>query len=99
MRNDFAVFIITHGRPDSQLTYNTLLSCGYTGKVYFVLDDTDKTIQEYIDNFGANKIFVFNKNHYINSDEYGNGTNEGIYSCAVYARRAVEDIAKQFHLS
>ena len=99
MRDDFAVFIITHGRPDKQLTYNTLQKCGYTGKLYFVIDNTDNTIQEYIDNYGTDNIIVFDKNHYINSDEFDNGTNEGIYACAIYARRAVEDIAKALGLT
>lgn len=99
MRNDFAVFIITHGRPDTQLTYKTLQDYGYCGKLYFVLDDTDNTIQQYIDNFGTDKIFVFNKNHYINDSEFDNGTNTAIYACALYARRAVEDIAKSIGLS
>lgn len=94
MRNDFAVFIITHGRPDKQFTYKALRECGYSGKIYFVIDDTDTTIQEYINNFGVDNILVFDKNYYINSDRFDNGTNEGIFACATYARRAVEDIAK-----
>lgn len=99
MREDFAVFIITHGRPDKQLTYQTLINCGYKGKLYFVLDDTDTTIQEHIDLFGADRIFIFNKNHYINADIYDNGLTEGKYACAVYARRATEDIAKSLGLT
>lgn len=98
MRDDFAVFIITHGRPDKQFTYSALRNCGYTGKIYFVIDDTDTTIQQYIDNFGVDNIFIFDKNYYINSDRFDNGTNEGIYACATYARRAVEDIAKSLNL-
>lgn len=99
MRSDFAVFIITYKRPDKQLTYSALKSCGYTGKIYFVIDDTDPTIQQYIDNYGVSNIFVFNKNHYINSEIYDTGTNEGVYATALYARNAVEDIAKSLSLS
>lgn len=93
MLENFAVFIITYKRPDTQLTYDTLNKCGYTGKVYFVVDNTDDTIQRYIDNYGADNIIVFDKNYYINSDRYDNCINSGIFSSAVYARRAVEDIA------
>ena len=64
MRNDFAIFILTHGRPDTQLTLKTLLACGYTGRWYLVLDDQDDTIQKYIDNFGADRIIVFNMNFF-----------------------------------
>lgn len=95
---DFAVFIITHGHPDKQITYDTLRRCGYSGKIYLVVDDTDTTIQQYIDNYGRDSVIVFNKNYYINSDRFDNGTNTPIYACAIYARRAVEDIAKSFGL-
>jgi len=90
---EFAIFIITHRRPELQHTYSSLLRCGYTGQVYFVLDDTDDTIQQYIDLFGADNIYIFNKNHYINSAEYDNGDCKEVFASAVYARRAVEDIA------
>ena len=95
MRDDFAVFICTHGRPDKQLTLNAILQCGYTGKWYLVVDNADKTIQQYIDNFGADKIIVFDKNYYINSGRYDNGDNKLHDKCILYAKRAVEDIAKE----
>ena len=99
MREDFAIFIITYKRPNSQLTYEALKKCNYTGKIYFVVDNTDTTIQQYIDNYGATSVFVFDKNHYINSDKYDNGINTAVYATAVYARRAVEDIAQSLELS
>lgn len=48
---DFAVFILTHGRADSVFTYKTLKKCGYTGLVYFIVDNEDKMIDQYINNF------------------------------------------------
>ena len=50
---DFAVFILTHGRPDNVKTLSTLKKCGYTGNVYFIVDNEDKTIDTYIKNFGS----------------------------------------------
>ena len=97
MMEDFAVFICTHGRPDRQLTWNMLKSAGYTGKLYLVLDDTDTTIQRYIDNYGSDNVIVFDKNHYINSCDTGD--NVGHYACILYAKNAVEDIARSFGLS
>lgn len=94
MRNDFAVFICTHGRPNNQHTYNALRNCGYTGKIYLVVDNTDSSIQSYINNFGADNIIVFDKNYYINSDRYDNGDVNLHAKCILYAKRAVEDIAK-----
>jgi hypothetical protein len=38
MENNFAVFILTHGRPDNVKTFNTLKKCGYTGKIYFIVE-------------------------------------------------------------
>ena len=97
MREDFAIFICTHGRPDRQLTLNALLNCGYTGKVYLVLDDTDITIQQYIDNFGSDMLLIFNKNHYINT--VNTSMSHPYYKCILYAKCAVEDIAKNMELS
>ena len=42
--DDFAVFILTHGRPNSVKTIKTLKKCGYTGKVFIVIDDEDETV-------------------------------------------------------
>ena len=99
MQDDFAVFICTHGRPNKQLTLNLLRKCGYTGKIYLVVDDTDSTIQEYIDNFGSDNVIVFDKNYYINSDRFDNCSNDPSYKCIVYAKRAVEDIAKSLGIN
>ena len=99
MRDDFAIFICTHGRPNNQHTLNMLLKANYTGRWYLVLDDTDSTIQQYIDNYNPSNIIIFNKNYYINSDVYDNGDNVLHEKCILYAKRAVEDIAKSLGLS
>ena len=96
MRPDFAIFICTHGRPTKQFTFNMLKNLGYTGKIYLVLDDTDSTIQEHIDLYGVDSIFVFNKNYYMNTAEVG--TNKPTDKCILYAKCAVEDIAKSLKL-
>ena len=96
MRDDFAIFICTHGRPNAQLTLQSLLNAGYTGKYYLVLDDTDKTIQQYIDNFGPEHLIVFDKNHYINTSD--TGSNKPVYKCILYAKDAIEDIARDMEL-
>lgn len=58
MRDDFVVFIITHKRPDNQITYKTLKRGNYTGKIIFVLDDGDDTIDAYCENM-VKKIYRF----------------------------------------
>lgn len=47
MRNDFAVFILSHGRPDRLFTLNTLRKGNYSGKWYIVIDNEDETAEEY----------------------------------------------------
>ena len=47
MNKEFAVFILVYGRPEKEWTYKTLRKSGYTGKVYFVGDDLDVTINKY----------------------------------------------------
>ena len=58
-RNDFGVIIISHGRPHCE-TIKTLHESGYTGKIFVVVDDEDKTLQEYLDLYGEN-VHVFHK--------------------------------------
>ena len=58
---DFAVFILTHGRPDNVKTLSTLKKCGYTGKIYFIVDNEDKTIEQYQKNYGIENVKIFDK--------------------------------------
>lgn len=96
-RDDFAIFICTHGRPNKQLTLDALLKAGYTGKWYLVLDDTDETIQQYVDNYDVDHILIFDKNHYINSVR--TSMSQPYYKCILYAKCAVEDIAVDMKLN
>lgn len=61
MRDDFVAFILTHGRPCNVKTYHTLREQGYTGKIYFILDNEDETIEKYEKEFGRENIIVFDK--------------------------------------
>jgi len=61
MENNFAVFILTHGRPENVLTYNTLRKCGYNGKIYLIVDNEDSHIEAYQKNFGIEYVKIFNK--------------------------------------
>lgn len=59
-RDDYCVFILTHGRPDNVITYDVLMESGFTGNVFIVIDDEDKTGNEYRKRFGS-KVIEFNK--------------------------------------
>ena len=59
---NFVAFILSHGRADNVVTYNTLKKQGYTGKIIIVIDTEDNQRQKYIDNFGKENIYIFEKN-------------------------------------
>jgi len=92
MREDFCVFILTHGRPDRVHTYDTLMKSGYTGKVYIVIDDEDKTADGYRSRFG-DKVLQFCKAEW--AEKTDEGDNFQHRKAIVYARNACWDLAKQ----
>ena len=92
MREDFCVFILTHGRPDRVHTYDSLIKAGYTGKVFIVIDDEDKQADGYRQQFG-DKVLQFSKAEWAaKTDE---GDNFQHRKAIVYARNACWDLAKQ----
>ena len=93
MTKKFAVFILTHGRPHNQLTVKSLQDVGYTGDLYLVVDDQDESINEYIAVWGADKVIVFNKDYFIHNTD--TGLHTPIPKFAVFARNAIEHIAKE----
>ena len=84
--NNFCALILTHGRPDNVVTYKTLRDCGYTGAIFLVVDDEDKTLPKYIENFGKENILVFNKDEIAKTFDLADNFNEkrGV----VFARNA-----------
>lgn len=91
-RRDFCAFILTHGRPDKVVTYVSLRKMGYTGKVFFVVDDEDQTRDRYIENFGADNVITFSKEEIAQTfDECDNFSDR---RSIVYARNACFQIAE-----
>jgi hypothetical protein len=93
--NNFAVFILSHGRPDNVITYETLRRQGYTGKIYIIVDDEDKTINEYKAKY-KKEIIVFSKAEY--ADKFDIMDNFSGNKVIVYARNACYDIARKLKL-
>jgi len=90
-----AVFILTHGRPDNVITYETLRKQGYTGKIYLICDDEDKTLSQYKEKY-KNEVIVFSKKDYEGKfDIMDNFKNNKVI---VYARNACYDIARSLGL-
>lgn len=94
MKNKFAVFILSHGRPNNVWTYKLLRNSGYTGEIYIILDDTDKKIDEYKKNF--DNVIVFSKEEIAKKFDCGDNFNDK--AAVVYARNASFEIAKNLEL-
>ena len=93
MENNFAVFILTHGRPDNVKTYTTLKKCGYTGPIYFIVDNEDKHINNYQKNYGIDNVKIFDKK--LMADEIDEGNNFDNRKVIIHARNASFKIAKE----
>ena len=93
MEIDFAVFILTHGRPDNVITAKTLKRQGYTGPVFFIVDNEDKTADEYVKKFGAENVIIFDKK--AEADKVDEGNNFDERRTITHARNASFEIAKK----
>lgn len=94
---DFAVFILTHGRPNNVKTLNTLKKCGYTGKIYFIVDNEDKTIEQYQKNFGIENVKIFDKKAM--ADEVDECNNFDERRTITHARNACFNIAEEIGIT
>lgn len=91
MMSDFAAFILTHGRPYNVHTYGSLRRTGYTGKIYLVIDDEDKTGDEYRKKYG-DEVLTFSKTEIAKTFDEGDNFNDR--RTIVYARNACYELAK-----
>ena len=92
MRDDFAVFILTHGRPDNVITYETLKRMNYKGKLYLVIDNEDKEAEQYYRIYGKENVIMFDKEKI--SKEFDTVDNCDERRTVVYARNACFNIAE-----
>ena len=90
--DNFAVFILTHGRPDRVYTYKTLRSHGYTGDIYLVIDDEDETENQYRQLYG-DQVIIFSKAEIEPTIDFGDNLYQK-RKAVLYARNAVFDIAE-----
>ncbi len=90
--NDFCVFILTHGRPNKVVTFDTLRKNGYEGPIFIVIDNEDKTADQYKAKFGEANVIVFDKKAIAETfDEFDNFNDR---RAIIYARNASFDIAE-----
>jgi len=92
MISNFAVFILTHGRPHKVLTYKTLRRQGYTGPIYLLVDNEDASLAEYRERYGE-QVVVFDKAAVAQGVDVMDNFDVGRKS-VVFARNAVYEVAR-----
>jgi hypothetical protein len=92
MRDDFAIFIPTHKRPNNIKTLRLLEKVGYTGKTFLVVDDQDPTLEQY-KKAHPDRVLVFSKEEEAKRTDAGNNFLDR--RSVVYARNAIFDLARQ----
>lgn len=89
----FAMFILSHGRPEYHKTIDTLAKSGYHGNIVLIVDDQDKRGDDYIRAYGNDKVYVFNKEFVAQWTDTMN--NFGDRRASLFARNACFGIAKE----
>lgn len=92
MRDDFAVFIITHGRAGNISTLTPLRTGNYSGKLYFLIDNEDDQADDYRRLYGAENVVVFDKQKAYEECDTMELTGEK--KAIVFARNAIFEVAK-----
>ena len=94
-RDDFAVFILSHGRADKQITLSALLDQGYTGSWFIVVDNLDEDANKYLSNYRGH-VIIFDKP--MEASQIDSMTNSGELRSVLFARHACYQIAQNMGL-
>ncbi len=89
---NFAVFILTHGRPNDVVTTSSLGKQGYTGAIYYIIDNEDTSADQYYKNFG-DKVIMFDKKAVADTTDEGDNFDDR--RTITHARNATFKIAKK----
>lgn len=92
MLNNFAIFILSHGRANDMETVKAIQKAGYTGEWFIVIDDLDSQQELYKEKYG-DKVIIFDKKLW--AEKTDTITNTGELSSPVFARNAITEIAKE----
>tara|TARA_R100000231_G_scaffold135103_1_gene109268 strand:- start:190 stop:1038 length:849 start_codon:yes stop_codon:yes gene_type:complete len=95
MKNkNFCAFILSHGRANNLITARSLKKCGYNGRIIILIDDEDKTADQYYNNF--DEVVMFSKKEISKKIDRFDNFNEK--RSDVYVRNACFDIAKKLNI-
>lgn len=95
-KHKFAAFILTHGRPNEVVTYDTLRNSGYTGDIYIIIDNEDSTADQYYKKYGRDRVIMFDKAAIAERIDVADTIDDR--RAVVFARNASFDIARQLGL-
>lgn len=96
VREDFAILILSHGRPKQLKCITALQKVGYTGNYYIIIDNEDSSADEYYSLYG-DKVIMFDKRALDGTFDIMD--NFDGRSVPVFARNKVYDLAKNLGLS
>jgi len=97
MNEKFAVFILTHGRAGNVITTKTLRNQGYTGEIYYIVDDEDEQIPQYQEEIGKDNVLIFNKKESLKHFDIMDNFHD--FRAVVYARNVTFDFAKKLGIT
>lgn len=92
MRNDFCVFILSHGRANNVKTIKALQKGNYTGRWYIVIDNEDDQEEEYRKRYPGH-VLQFDK--LAISKTFDTADTEDNRRTIVYARNACFSLAEE----
>ena len=89
---NFCLFILTFGRPDSVITLNTMLKehTKFNQDYYLVCSDDDECLGKYIENYGE-RVIVFNKQSMLEYIDCGDNFDK--FNVILYARNICFSLA------
>jgi len=93
MIDNFAVFILSYGRAEKVRTAKTLKRCGYTGRIYIIIDNEDAQAEMYYKNFGRDNVIMFDKADVAARTDCGDNIEKR--NTVLFARNAAFEIAKK----
>ncbi len=94
--DQFAVFILSHGRADRIKTIKALENGNYTGRIFIVIDNEDETAPKYYARYG-NQVLMFDKLDM--ARRFDTADNFSERRTIVYARNACFELAEKLGLT
>jgi hypothetical protein len=95
MNKNFAAFILSHGRADRVVTYQTIRKAGYTGRIVVIIDNQDKQIAQYKAKYG-DQVYVFDKEQIAKTTDHGDNFNN--LRTTTHVRNAIFEAAKELSI-